>query len=174
MVDRRTLLEHIKQDTELARQLLTQPTCDYQTLRSGFLKMTHVDFELISSSKIKQVYFHIVDDKCHLLSLLTHSGHLFELRHRIDALWFSDEIRQARECRRQRRYHADGYREILGVTAMGFGGSKPQNVSVLNSQNAGEAYLLASLPPKLISKHLRCPKYDFFSESVTPNQTKGG
>lgn len=172
MVDQRRLLVHIEQGSELAKQLLTLPNCDYQTLQDGFLKMIDVDQESISSSKIKQVYFPVADNEYHLLSLLTHSGHLFELRQRLDALRFGDEVKQARECRKLNQFYTDGYREIYGLTTIGFGGTKPQNISVLNNQNAGKAHLLASIPPELKPRNLRLPKTDFFKESLTAWQAK--
>ncbi|MGR5205464.1 type I-F CRISPR-associated protein Csy1 [Vibrio sp. PNB23_22_7] len=167
-----TLLEHIEQESEFAKQLLSQPNLDYQTLRDGFLKMVSVEREAISSSKIKQVYFPIADGEYHLLSLLTHSGHLFELRRRLDALRFGDEVKQARECRKQTQFFANGYREIYGLTTIGFGGTKPQNISVLNNHNAGKAHLLPSLPPVLNPRDLRLPKTDFFKECMTAWQAK--
>ncbi|WP_321406064.1 type I-F CRISPR-associated protein Csy1 [Tolumonas auensis] len=172
MADQRTLLVHIEQESELAKQLLTLPNCDYQTLRDGFLKMIDIDQESISSSKIKQVYFPVADNEYHLLSLLTHSGYLFELRKRLDVLRFGDEVKQARECRKLNQFHANGYREIFGLTTIGFGGTKPQNISVLNNQNAGKAHLLASIPPELKPRNLRLPKTDFFKECFTAWQAK--
>ena len=172
MDDQRRLLVHIEKESELAKQLLTLPNCDYQTLRDGFLKMIDVDQESISSSKIKQVYFPVADNQYHLLSLLTHSGHLFELRQRLDALRFGDEAKQARECRKSNQFYADGYREIYGLTTIGFGGTKPQNISVLNNQYAGKAHVLASNPPELKPRNLRLPKTDFFKESLTAWQAK--
>ncbi len=172
MADNRSLLTHIEQESELAKGLLTQPNNDYQTLREGFLKMIDTDQESISSSKVKQVYFPVADGEYHLLSLLTHSGHLFELRQRLDALRFGEEVKQARECRKNGQFHPDGYQEIFGLTTIGFGGTKPQNISVLNNKNAGKAHLLASTPPELKPRNLRLPTSDFFKESFTAWQAK--
>ncbi|HHC6559478.1 type I-F CRISPR-associated protein Csy1 [Vibrio parahaemolyticus] len=172
MADRRSLLTHIEQGSELAQGLLTQPNTDYQTLREGFLKMIDTDQEAISSSKVKQVYFPVAEGEYHLLSLLTHSGHLFELRQRLDALRFGEEVKQARECRKNGQFYPDGYQEIFGLTTIGFGGTKPQNISVLNNKNAGKAHLLASTPPELKPRNLRLPTTDFFKESFTAWQAK--
>ncbi len=172
MADRRSLLTHIEQGSELAQGLLTQPNTDYQTLREGFLKMIDTDQEAISSSKVKQVYFPVAEGEYHLLSLLTHSGHLFELRQRLDALRFGEEVKQARECRKNGQFYPDGYQEIFGLTTIGFGGTKPQNISVLNNKNAGKAHLLASTPPELKPRNLRLPTKDFFKESFTAWQAK--
>ncbi|MGL5251138.1 MAG: type I-F CRISPR-associated protein Csy1, partial [Enterovibrio sp.] len=172
MSDGRSLLEHIEQESELARHLLDIPTCDHQTLRAGFLKMVDSEQDSVSSSKIKQVYFPVADGEYHLLSLLTHSGHLFELRKRLDQLRFGDAVKEARERRKNNQFHPDGYQEIFGLTTIGFGGTKPQNISVLNNQNAGKAHLLASMPPELKKRDLRLPKSDFFTESFTVWQAK--
>lgn len=172
MSDQRSLLVHIEQESELARQLLNIPSCEYQTLRDGFLKMVGTDQETVSSSKIKQVYFPIADGEYHLLSLLTHSGHLFELRKRLDVLRFGDEVKEARECKKANQFHPAGYQEIFGLTTIGFGGTKPQNISVLNNRNAGKAHLLASMPPELKPRNIRLPKTDFFKESFTVWQAK--
>nr|WP_254318911.1 type I-F CRISPR-associated protein Csy1 [Vibrio cholerae] len=172
MSDQRSLLVHIEQESELARQLLDIPSCEYQALRDGFLKMVDSDQASVSSSKIKQVYFPIADGEYHLLSLLTHSGHLFELRKRLDALRFGDAVKEARECKKTNHFHPAGYQEIFGLTTIGFGGTKPQNISVLNNQNAGKAHLLASIPPELTSRDIRLPETDFFKESFNAWQAK--
>lgn len=172
MSDQRSLLVHIEQESELARQLLDISSCEYQTLREGFLRMVDNDQASVSSSKIKQVYFPITDGEYHLLSLLTHSGHLFELRKRLDALRFGDAVKEARESKKNNEFHPAGYQEIFGLTTIGFGGTKPQNISVLNNQNAGKAHLLASMPPELKPRDIRLPKTDFFKESFTAWQAK--
>ncbi|WP_217565067.1 type I-F CRISPR-associated protein Csy1 [Vibrio cholerae] len=172
MSDQRSLLVHIEQESELARQLLDIPSCEYQALRDGFLKMVDSDQASVSSSKIKQVYFPIADGEYHLLSLLTHSGHLFELRKRLDALRFGDAVKEARECKKTNHFHPAGYQEIFGLTTIGFGGTKPQNISVLNNQNAGKAHLLASIPPELTPRDIRLPRTEFFKESFTAWQAK--
>lgn len=172
MSDQRSLLVHIEQESELARQLLDIPSCEYQALRDGFLKMVDNEQASVSSSKIKQVYFPIADGDYHLLSLLTHSGHLFELRKRLDALRFGDAVKEARECKKTNHFHPAGYQEIFGLTTIGFGGTKPQNISVLNNQNAGKAHLLASIPPELTPRDIRLPRTDFFKESFNAWQAK--
>lgn len=172
MSDQRSLLVHIEQESELARQLLDIPSCEYQVLRAGFLKMVDSDLTSVSSSKIKQVYFPIADGEYHLLSLLTHSGHLFELRKRLDALRFGDEVKEARECKKANQFHPAGYQEVFGLTTIGFGGTKPQNISVLNNKNAGKAHLLASMPPELKPRDIRLPRTDFFKESFNAWQAK--
>lgn len=161
-----TLLEHIQVDSPHAKLLLDIPTATYQELKEGFLAMANsADGELITSSKIKQVYFP-VEDNYHQLSILTNSGLVFELRQRLDNMRFGDEVKAKRELKKSNQYSAHGYSEIYDITTIGYGGTKPQNISVLNNQNGGKAHLLSSVPPELKLREIRFPVRDFFDESL--------
>ncbi|EOV8103812.1 type I-F CRISPR-associated protein Csy1 [Vibrio parahaemolyticus] len=170
--DGMSVIQHIENETNFCRKLLNVEEGEYVKLRENLLAIKNSNDPISTNSKIKQVYFPITDGEYHLLSLLTHSGHLFELRQRLDALRFGEEVKQARECRKNGLLHPDGYQEIFGLTTIGFGGTKPQNISVLNNKNAGKAHLLASIPPELKPRNLRLPTTDFFKESFTAWQAR--
>lgn len=176
MADNKSLLDHIKEETELSQTLLAQENCDYAEMRDGFLAMVEADTNVITSSKIKQVYFPLdrtsAEQQYHQLSILTNSGHLFEQRRRIDQIRFSDETKKGRDLKRQNQYMEGGFAEIYGLTTIGYGGTKPQNISVLNNQNAGKAHLLPSVPPVLNKRNIRIPKQDFLIENINPWQCK--
>ncbi|WP_222863084.1 type I-F CRISPR-associated protein Csy1 [Marinomonas sp. IMCC 4694] len=171
--DGQSVLQHLEQDSELAQVLLTFPNADeehsYQTVKQGFLAMSANDDEVITNSKIKQVYFPIAkqhgETTYHQLSLLTASGIIFELRQRLDKMRFGEEIKRARDKRKSNEYH-NGFREIYDLTTIGYGGTKPRNISVLNNQNGGKAHLLMSVPPALKNRDTHFPKVDFFQQSV--------
>lgn len=161
-----TLLCHIANDTDQAKKLLDIPTASYSELKKGFLAMVESDHsKVVTSSKIKQVYFPVEDDY-HQLSVLTNSGLVFELRKRLDAMRFGDEAKAKRELKKKGEFSDQGFSEIYGLTTIGYGGTKPQNISVLNNQNGGKAYLLASVPPNLALRDVRFPKNNFFAESL--------
>jgi len=164
MQDGCKLLTHIQDETELAQTLLTIKSTNYRDLRAGFLAMVEGATESITSSKIKQVYFP-VDDGYHQLSLLTNSGMVYQLRSRLDKLRFSDEVKELRDKKRKNDFSEQGYSEIYGLTTIGYGGTKPQNISVLNNQNGGKAHLLSSLPPSIEKRNIHFPKSNFFVES---------
>jgi len=164
MQDGENLLTHIQQETDLAQTLLAIKSANYQELSSGFLAMVESATENITSSKIKQVYFP-VDDDYHQLSLLTNSGMVYQLRSRLDKLRFSEEVKALRDKKRKNEFSEQGYSEIYGLTTIGYGGTKPQNISVLNNQNGGKAHLLSSLPPSIEKRNVHFPKSDFFTES---------
>ncbi|NWO04285.1 MAG: type I-F CRISPR-associated protein Csy1 [Alteromonadaceae bacterium] len=172
--DGKTLLQHIQDDTGLAQALLEKADGSPEVLKKGFLAMVATKDEAITSSKIKQVYFPVGGDVeaegYHLLSILTHSGHLFEMRKRLDRLRFSEEVKAARELRKNKQSSDAGYQEIYNLTTIGFGGTKPQNISVLNNQNAGKAHLLLSMPPELTRRNVRLPTRNFFDDVLYSRQ----
>ncbi|PIP80390.1 MAG: type I-F CRISPR-associated protein Csy1 [Gammaproteobacteria bacterium CG22_combo_CG10-13_8_21_14_all_40_8] len=185
MDDGQTLIHHIEQDTDVAVSLLTLDHVDesqnYQALKLGFLAMASTGGEIVTSSKIKQVFFPItkVTDKnlsdavtdYHQLSVLTASGILFELRTRLDAMRFGDEIKAARERKKTNQEHQE-YKEIYNLTTIGYGGTKPQNISVLNNQNGGKAHLFMCAPPQLKNRDVHFPQSDFFNQTVHYFQCK--
>ncbi|MFT5084473.1 MAG: CRISPR-associated protein Csy1 [Lentisphaeria bacterium] len=161
-----TLLQHISADTEQAKQLLSIPTATYTELKAGFMAMVEPSSGyVVTSSKIKQVYFP-VEDEYHQLSVLTNSGLVFELRQRLDNMRFGDEIKAKRNLKKTNQYSDCGYSEIYDITTIGYGGTKPQNISVLNNQNGGKAHLLSSVPPALSMRNVHFPLSDFFDESL--------
>ena len=104
MSDGQTLLRHIEQDSELAQQLLTIKAESYSSLKVGFMAMIEGGVDNVTSSKIKQVYFPVEGDY-HQLSILSASGLMFELRQRVDAIRFSEEIKAARTSEKNNEFH---------------------------------------------------------------------
>ena len=165
MSDGKTVLAHLEEDSPEITALFTLPTASYDDLKQGFISIKQLDGASKTDHLVKQVYFP-VDDDYHLLSLLTPSGLLTQVKTRIDQMRFSDETKQAKDSRRKKEHHPTGYDDVLNLTVTAFGGTQPQNVSVLNSQNAGRAYLLASVPPSFQQRQTRLPSHDFFRNSL--------
>jgi len=165
MSDGQMLIKHIELESQLAKSLLTIENHRYESLRDGFLKMISSSNDLVTSEKIKQVYFPVKDDY-HQLSILSNSGIMYHLKKRIDTMRFGDEVKEKRDKRKKGEYSESGYSEIYSLTTIGFGGTKPQNISVLNSKNGGKAYLLRSMPPVLKKRDIYFPKSNFFEESI--------
>lgn len=171
MDDGRTVLAHLETDSEAMKSVLTIPTASYDDLKQGLLSIKQADNSIKTDRLVKQVYFP-VDDAYHLLSILTPSGLLSTLKKRVDAIRFSDATKEAKETRKKNEMHAEGYDDLFDLTVTAYGGTQPQNISVLNSQNAGRAYLLASTPPSLLKRDIRLPTKDFFRNSLNPFQFK--
>lgn len=165
MDDGKTVLTHLEEDSPAIKPLFTLPTASYESLKQGLTSIKQLDDSNKTDHLVKQVYFP-VDDTYHLLSLLTPSGLLTQVKNRIDIIRFSEETKQAKECRKKNELHAAGYDDVFDLTITAFGGTQPQNVSVLNSQNAGRAYLLASTPPGLKQRQIRLPTNNFFRNTL--------
>ncbi|QSX37560.1 type I-F CRISPR-associated protein Csy1 [Shewanella sedimentimangrovi] len=94
----------------------------------------------------KQIYFP-VDKGYHLLSPLFASSLCHALYQRIDQSRFGDEAKAARDVRRKKEFSDLTIVDFPHLAEQHFGGTKPQNVSLLNSKRYGRAYLLSCQPP---------------------------
>ena len=167
MEDGQTLLEHIERETELSKSQLSIlcKTGKYESLRDGFLAVKQEDSPQRTSSKVKQVYFS-VGNSYHQLSILTPSMLIFEMKSRIKKMRFGDLTKSARDLHKKNEYSKTGYEEIFDLSLIGYGGTKPQNISNLNNQFGGKSYLLPSLPPRLQGRKVRLPRKDFFRDCL--------
>lgn len=167
--DGQTVLEHLEDQSESIQQQFAIPSEPFDSLHQGFMEIkSDCGSQVATSGKVKQVYFPVEEEEAgyHLLSILTSSGMMYELKQRINHIRFSETAKQAREDRKGGAYNADGVREIYDLTAIGFGGTKPQNISILNNANGGVAYLLKSMPPDLSMRKVRLPKKSFFTQTL--------
>lgn len=165
LVDGKSVLEHLQQDSDVIKQQLSIPSIPFAEIRQGLLTITELSDTAKTSEKIKQIYFP-VDDGYQLLSILTPSGLMFKLKERINVMRFSDKAKQAREDRRHQVHNEDGFDELYNLAVIGFGGANKQNISNLNSKNNGTAYLLPSMPPQLALRTIQSPKTSFFKDSL--------
>ena len=166
LADNETVLSHLEAKTTVIKEQLTIPTMPFSEVEQGLLAVKQDESSVIKTSdKLKQVYFP-VDEDYHLLSIVTPSGLLYKLKERINQMRFSDEAKEVRLAKKVSKPHEKELSEIYGLSVIGYGGTKPQNISVLNSQNGGAAYLLASMPPDLTPRTVRPPRINFFSNSL--------
>ena len=166
LTEKLTVLDGFERQEESLKTLLVGADLDFETLGTEFLKIKATDTSVKTDHLVKQVYFPIEQAEYHLLSILTPSGLITRLKQSIDTIRFSEETKQAKELRRKNEHHEIGYADIFDLTITAYGGTQPQNVSVLNSQNAGRAYLLSSCPPMLEKRAIRLPKTDFFAQCL--------
>jgi CRISPR-associated protein Csy1 len=106
-----------------------------------------------SHTLAKQLYWPVSKDEApafgafHLLAPL----HPTSLSHRVyktlETHRFGDEAKAARELRRKKEYSETVLHDYPKAAVQKMGGTKPQNISQLNSERRGETWLFASLPP---------------------------
>jgi CRISPR-associated protein Csy1 len=101
-----------------------------------------------SSHKLaKQIYFP-VGDKYHLLSPLFSSSLAQAMHDRLLHARFSDEAKEANQARRAELWHPRPLSYFPQTAVLNMGGTKPQNISYLNSVRGGRVWLLSCMPPE--------------------------
>lgn len=145
-VDGITFLELIAKNDSSALKPFTE---DEQRLLSwidGFKKILDTP-KLSSHSLAKQIFFPVDENKYHLLSPLYASSLSHALLERVKEDKFGEHANVARECRRKEALSDLVITDYPNLAIQLFGGTKPQNISRLNSKRAGKSYLLRSTPP---------------------------
>lgn len=164
-----TVLEHLERSTDYIRKVLTIKSQTYDETRDRLLLIKSVSNAQISSDLVKQVYFPVAD-KYHLLSILTASGLMFSLHEKVQNIKFSEKAKDARKCRRENSHHQNGFDDLYNLAMIAYGGTKPQNISVLNSENGGKSYLFTCLPPEPNKDYKHLPTFNFFSQTIWPKK----
>jgi len=170
--DGKTVLTHLEENTDYIQQQFKFPSVSFDELRNNFLAIKQDKSSKIrTSGQLKQVYFPVENDY-HLLSVLTPSGLMFALKEKVQSIRFSEQTKSAREAERNNAFDEHGFDELYDLAVIGFGGTKPQNISVLNSKYGGTAYLLPSVPPSFKIRNFQIPSTDFFKNCIYPNLYK--
>ncbi|PKO57158.1 MAG: type I-F CRISPR-associated protein Csy1, partial [Betaproteobacteria bacterium HGW-Betaproteobacteria-21] len=127
-----------------------------------------------SHTLAKQLYWLAGEDPAdnsqyHLLAPLYSSTLAHAVFQTINEDRFGKAGKLARQARYAQRDHDTGYREYPDLAVQKFGGTKPQNISQLNSERGGNNYLLSSRPPKWKTHALKAP---LFVDTVFPRLGK--
>ncbi|MFC4819557.1 type I-F CRISPR-associated protein Csy1 [Dokdonella ginsengisoli] len=157
-VDGRRLLDWMQDgDTDLRSALHADSTlaADWMAAFGGLVR---TDAALGSHEAAKQVYWlaegEPTDDAGYHLLQPMFSSSLAQAAHaEIQEARFGEENKIARQAFRGRDAHESAYRDYRNLVARKLGGTKPQNISQLNSERGGINYLLASLPPSWDVEH---------------------
>ncbi|POT57949.1 type I-F CRISPR-associated protein Csy1 [Citrobacter amalonaticus] len=95
----------------------------------------------------KQIYFP-VGDRYHLLCPLFATSLAQVMHEKLIASRFGEAGKLVRAARRAGKWHPQPDVRYPNLAEMHFGGTKPQNISALNSSRGGRVWLLPSQPPK--------------------------
>ena len=154
-VDGQTLLQRcVDQDPALSAAFCDNPETA-QSWMAAFANLASPKGKPASHALAKQIYWPLEDGKYHLLSPLFPTSLAHTLWSRIRENRFSDEVNAARKACRENKPHPRGYHEYPHLVLQKFGGTKPQNISQLNSERYGENYLLDARPPVFRSQDCR-------------------
>lgn len=161
--DKNVLEAVITRDKELEKELelLSLPIEKLQKKVQEMLEDSQKEPEA-TDTHLRQVYFPIAEGKYHLLSVMPSSSLALEMYRRIRAI----NGHKIGCYNKKSETYGQPCEEITELTKISFGGTKPLNISALNSRCGGKTYLLSSLPPSLPARKIRLPKSDFFRESI--------
>lgn len=160
-----TVLDHIIAEDVDVKAVIEQLGGNYKLLCDNVNEIRYFPIKH-SDWRLKQVYFPVATGEYHLLTVLPASSILTELHKRIRKL-----NEQKFNFRNEKSEdYGKSYLEVLNTTVIGFGGTKPQNISILNNENGGKAILLESLPPNMVVRAIRLPKRNFWNESIPYRQ----
>lgn len=142
--DNKMLLDEIAQGDSPSLRSLAENDSQYQQWIDGF-QAAFKSQSLQSGQLAKQLYFPVGKNEYHLISPLFASSLVQAVYQRVDP--FSEETKAAREARKKEQYHSIPYVVFPQMAIQNFGGTKPQNISQLNTQRYGKGYLFSCQPP---------------------------
>lgn len=133
-----------------------------QAWMEAFASITRPRGELASHTRAKQLFWLVGEDPLNdadyqLLAPLYASSLAHRVYQTLQADRFGEEAKEARQARRDKRFHPGVIHDYPNLAIQKLGGTKPQNISQLNSERRGESYLLASLPPHWEQRNVRLP-----------------
>jgi CRISPR-associated protein Csy1 len=128
-----------------------------QQWQQAFVGITQGNVSPTSDTLAKQLYFPLADGGYHLLAPLFPTSLVHKVHGQLREDRFSETAKVARDARRAEAYSPIGYKEYPNLVIQKFGGTKPQNISQLNSERYGENWLLPSFPPTWQSQGVQPP-----------------
>ena len=144
----RSLLQRVLEDDPALAAALSDDPQVAQGLMQGLASITQGQKAPASHTLARQIYFPLPQGGYHLLAPLFPTSLVHGVYNRLQEDRFSEAAKEARQAQKKQTYNqGQGYCLYPDMAVVVYGGSKPQNVSQLNSQRHGENWLLASLPP---------------------------
>ena len=152
-VEGRRLLDWLESDDADLLAALHEDPDTANRWAAAFKGLTRTAETLASHGLAKQVYWSVSgepadDGGYHLLQPLFSSSLAHAVHQEINDARFGESNKETRQAWRDKKAHDGIYRDYRDLVARKLGGTKPQNISQLNSERGGINYLLASLPPQ--------------------------
>ncbi|MFM2067098.1 MAG: hypothetical protein RLZZ584_2007 [Pseudomonadota bacterium] len=144
-------------DADLAAAFSSEPD-QAQRWMEAFAGIVQPRGRVASHTHAKQIYWLAADKldphddaSFHLLAPLYASSLAHRVFLTVNEHRFGDGVKEARQARREGAHSDVVLHDYPQMAIQKLGGTKPQNISQLNSERRGENILLASLPPVWLS-----------------------
>jgi len=167
-----SLLASLKRGDFSALAALAENEMQAEQWVSGFMQALS-DKTLSTHQLAKQLYFPVSGaGEYHLLSPLYSSSLAHALYQRISHARYSEASVAARKARREGHWHSEAVQYFPDLAVQNMGGTKPQNISCLNSARGGKNHLLRFAPPQW-QQSLKPPvSHKTFLTAVSPKVTR--
>lgn len=142
-----SLVAALQRGDNQALEALAESPAQLQQWLEGF-RQVFSDKQLSSHKLAKQVYFPVGQGQYHLLSPLYSTSLAQALYQRINATRFGEQAKIIRQARKNQQWHEQADISYPDLAVQYMGGTKPQNISSLNSVRGGRSYLLSCAPPE--------------------------
>lgn len=141
-----SLLASLKRGDRAALAAFTDDENQLREWIDGFSRAL-TSGEPASHKLAKQGYFP-VGEGYHLLSPLFATSLVHAMHQKMIAYRFGDEVKAIWKARREKTWHPTPLTLFPDSAEIHFGGTKPQNISYLNSVRGGRSWLLSCQPPQ--------------------------
>lgn len=164
-VNGRTLLQALLSNDADSVTALSDDISQASLWREAFVSVVgNREEQATTHERAKQLYWLAGDDPCndahfHLLAPLYATSLAHAIYGQLQEDRFGDANKLARQARREAKMHDGTFREYPALALQKLGGTKPQNISQLNSERGGLNYLLSSLPPAWKPSEFRLPRH---------------
>ncbi|GEB86676.1 type I-F CRISPR-associated protein Csy1 [Zymomonas mobilis subsp. mobilis] len=161
-VEEKTLLAWAEADDPDFKAALSENPDQAEEWLSSFAGLLSSDKKVQSHALMKQLYWlrgedPTEDDQYILLQPLFPSALVNYVHQNIQDVRFGESNKKARSAFYKKEASELVYQEYKKLAVRRLGGTKPQNISQLNSERGGVNYLLASLPPRWMGKRRILP-----------------
>ena len=141
----------VEGDADLGAALSPDPAVA-QAQMQAFAGLAEPRGKFSSHTQAKQIYWPVGSDPhddagYHLLAPLYPTSLVHRVYQTLQDDRFGEGAKAAREARKAAEWHDRPVHEYPHLAIQKLGGTKPQNISQLNSERRGDNCLLASLPP---------------------------
>lgn len=152
-----SLLKRLLAGDAVAKAALSSSSELAEDWAESFVGITESNGRPASDTLAKQLYFPLSEGGYHLLAPLFPTSLVHHIHRQMREDRFGEEAKVSRDARKHDLFAAQGFREYPNLVIQKFGGTKPQNISQLNSERYGENWLLPSLPPTWHTNDLKPP-----------------
>ena len=151
-IEGKRLLDWMQTDDADLRAALSDDAEQAKNWVQAFAALVREDSLTTTHPLAKQLYWLAGEDPrddahYHLLQPMFASSLAHAVHADIQDARFGEGNKEARQAKRDSKPSERIYRDYRHLVARKLGGTKPQNISQLNSERGGVNYLLASLPP---------------------------